>query len=81
MNYDISTEEGMRNSVAWTQEIFSTIQEGGKWAIPRSGTIVTIDHSNKTAYILPGYAPEPDTAQVIKAMGWEVVYLNKGEKK
>ena len=81
MNYDISTEEGMRNSVAWTQEIFSTIQEGGKWIIPRSGTIVTVDHANKTAYVIASQAPEPDTEKVIKAMGWEVVYLNEGEKK
>lgn len=75
MNYDIDTEEGMNNAVRWTQATLDNIKDGGKWVIPRSGTIVTIDHANKTAHILAGYLPEPDTERVIKAMGWEVTYL------
>lgn len=75
MNYDINTEEGMNNAVKWTQATFDMIRTGGNWAIPRSGTIVTVDHTTKTAYIIKGRAPEPDTERVIKAMGWEVSYL------
>jgi len=75
MNYDIDTEEGMSNAVQWLQYNFSVIKTGGKWVIPRSGTIVTVDHPNKTAYILAGHTPEPDTERVIKHMGWEVNYL------
>lgn len=76
MNYDINTEEGMNNAVQWVQATFAAIKDGGKWVIPRSGTIVTLDHNNKTAYILAGHTPEPDTERVIKAMGWEVVRLD-----
>ena len=76
MNYDLNTEEGMNNAAVWVQATFNTIKTGGKWAIPRSGTIVTVDHPNKTAYILAGHTPEPDTERVIKHMGWEVVRLD-----
>jgi len=76
MNYDLNTEEGMNNAALWVQATFDTIKTGGKWAIPRSGTIITVDHDNKTAYILAGFKPEPDTERVIKHMGWEVVHLD-----
>lgn len=76
MNYDIDTDEGMENAARWVQATFAAIKDGGKWVIPRSGTIVTLDHNNKTAYILAGHTPEPDTERVIKHMGWEVVRLD-----
>jgi len=75
MNYDLSTEEGMNNAALWVQATFDTIKTGGKWVIPRSGAIITVDHENKTAYILAGFIPEPDTERVIKHMGWEVSHL------
>lgn len=77
MNYDIDTPEGMDNAVRWTQATFATIKDGGKWVIPRSNTIVTIDHTNKTAYVVTGDAPEFNVDRVINAMGWEVVRLSK----
>lgn len=75
MNYDIDTEEGMKNAVRWTQTTLDNIKDGGKWVIPRSATVVTVDHVNRKVYILAGHTPEPDTERVIKAMGWEVTYL------
>lgn len=75
MNYDINTDEGMENAARWVQATFATIKDGGKWVIPRSSTIVTVDHSNKTAYIIKGHTPEPDTERVLKHMGWEVKHI------
>ena len=74
MNYDINTIEGLRNSVEWTQRMFSMIRDGGTWAIPRSGAIVRVDHANNTAHITLHGAAEPDVEKVIKAMGWNVTY-------
>jgi hypothetical protein len=75
MNYELETDEGLNNAARWTQATLDTIKTGGKWVIPRSGTIITIDHENKTAYILAGFIPEPATEKVIKHMGWEVKHL------
>jgi hypothetical protein len=73
-NYDIDTEEGMANSVAWTEELFLTINNGGKWVVPRSGTVIRVDKANKTAYITQGFVPDTGMERVIKAMGWTVEY-------
>jgi hypothetical protein len=35
--------------VAWTQNLINSLSEGGTWAIPRSGTLVTVHHSKKLA--------------------------------
>jgi len=74
MNFDLNTKDGLNNSVIWTQRMFSMIKDGGTWAIPRSGAIVRVDHSNNTAHITLAGFPEPDVEKVIKAMGWNVVY-------
>ena len=81
MNYDISTEEGMRNSMQWTQSMFDSIKDGGAWAVPRSGTVITIDHANKTARLLMGYLPEPDIKKVLTHMGWQVIEITKEDAK
>ena len=70
MNYDISTEEGMRNSVLWTEKTLSLIKDGGAWAIPRSGTTVRVSHKDKVAYI--SNSNEPDVVCVLEAAGWTV---------
>lgn len=74
MNYDIDTEEGMANSVAWTQQIFDTLTSNGQWIVPRSGTVIRVDKANKTAYITQGFVPDTGMERVIKAMGWTVEY-------
>lgn len=74
MNYDINTQEGLKNSVEWTRKMFSMIKNGGTWAIPRSGAIVRIDHTNNTAHITLAGKSEPDVVRVIQEMGWEVIY-------
>jgi hypothetical protein len=78
MNYDLDTEEGMQNAMEWTARTLSHIKQGGTWAIPRSGTLVKVDHENKCAYMIDGSAPEESTERVLVALGWHVVHI-KGE--
>jgi len=75
MNYDIKTEEGMANSVAWTERLFSMVQDGAMWAVPRSGTAVRVYPSKKEVHITEGLRPDKSIEKVIKAMGWTVTIL------
>jgi hypothetical protein len=72
MNFDIETKDGMANSVRWTEAMFNQIKDGGTWMIPRSGTIVRINHKDKTVSITAGRHPEDSLRQVILAMGWTI---------
>jgi len=71
-NWDISTEEGMANSIEWTRRQFALLKDGGTWIVPRSGTIVTVDHTNKRA-TKSGRYREDAVRRVVEAMGWEWV--------
>lgn len=71
MNFDIDTEEGMANAVAWQENLISKIVPGGRWLVPRSGTICILDQENKRVRML-GLLPEPTVERVFKAMGWTV---------
>jgi len=75
MNYDIKTEEGMANSVAWTEQHFSMLRDGAVWHVPRSGTVVMVCPSRKEATIHKGFLPDDSITLVIKAMGWTVTIL------
>lgn len=72
MNYDINTDEGMANSVAWTERMFGMMHDGAVWGIPRSGTTVRVYPSKKEVVITDGVLPEESLTQVIKAMGWTI---------
>jgi len=72
MNYDLDTSEGMGNAIEWTLKVLDSLNDGGTWAIPRSGTIVTIDKKTNVA-MLASYVPDPAIARVIRACGWDVV--------
>ena len=73
MNYDLDTKAGMNNAIKWTQQMFDAIKDGGAWAVPRSGTIVSINKADKLATITVGFAPDPSLKRVIEAMGWTVI--------
>jgi hypothetical protein len=73
MNYDLDTEAGMSSAVKWTAAMFDTIKDGGAWMVPRSMTMVRINHTDKVATIIVGVAPDPSLKRVIEAMGWTVV--------
>jgi hypothetical protein len=72
MNYDLNTKEGMANAVAWTSKMFDLINDGGTWAVPRSGTIITVYHSERAVSIKQGFAPDDCIGRVIEAMGWKI---------
>ena len=73
MNYDLDTTEGMHNAVEWTRKMFDTVNDGGVWGVPRSGTLIHINKTDKIATIKVGFAPDPSLRRVIEAMGWTVV--------
>lgn len=72
MNYDLDTNEGMANAMQWTTDHFAKLKDGGIWIVPRSGTLVQVHHTDKTATI-HNATPDPSIKRVIKAMGWTVV--------
>jgi hypothetical protein len=73
MNYDLDTKDGMANSVAWTEHLFSTMRDGSVWGIPRSGTVVRVYPSKKEVRVQKGYTPDPSIKRVIKEMGWKIL--------
>ena len=70
--YDINTPEGMDNAKVWMLALLSTLREGGKWAIPRSGAVYTFFHSTKTAH-RAAYLTDKPTDQVLRELGWTVI--------
>jgi hypothetical protein len=70
MKWDTDTPEGLANAVEWMKQHVARIADGGTWLIPRSGSIVKIDHQNKRATRIAGLLPEPSTQKVFEAMGW-----------
>lgn len=72
-NMNISTPEGMRNAIEWQRKLFSIIREGGRWVVPRSGSVFEIIHSRQTVRLCVAWLPDPDIIKVIKAMGWKVL--------
>lgn len=73
MNLNIDTTDGMANAVAWQERHVALLGQGGRWIVPRSGTVYEIDHANKTARRCFGFRPEPTIERVFEAMGWKVV--------
>ena len=71
---DIETSAGMKDAIAWTENLFKMIKDGGTWAVPRSTTIYQIDKINKKATVLHQRKPDTSIDAVLKAMGWEVIY-------
>lgn len=71
--YDLDTKDGMNNAVTWTRNMFETIKDGGAWMVPRSMTMVRVNHTDKVATIIVGLVPDPSLRRVIEAMGWAVV--------
>ena len=71
--YDLDTKDGMNNAVTWTRNLFDTIKDGDAWMVPRSMTMVRVNHTDKVATIIVGLVPDPSLRRVIEAMGWTVV--------
>lgn len=73
INFDLDTPEGMANAVEWQTRMVSVLKQGGRWIVPRSGSIYEIDHEGKRARRITGFVPEPTITRVFEAMGWKVV--------
>lgn len=73
MNYDLDTKEGMMNAIMWTKKLIAQLNDGGKWLVPRSGTVVTFDKKTQTATVAAPFARDPSVTRVLKAMGWKIV--------
>jgi hypothetical protein len=80
MNYDTDTDEGMANSVAWTERMFGMMNDGAVWHIPRSSTTVRVYPSKKEVVITGGVLPEESLTKVIKVMGWAVKEKGNGHE-
>lgn len=72
-NYDLNTKQGMVNAILWTKKLIANLNDGGKWVVPRSGTVVTFDKKTQTAFIDAPFASDPSVTRVLKAMGWKIV--------
>lgn len=73
MNWDINTEEGRANAVAWFENFTLYLKPGGVWAIPRSRSVYRVDNEGHTITLL--YGPgDSSTEKVAKAAGWDVFH-------
>lgn len=70
MDYDLDTEEGMKNAINWTNITLGHLADGGRWYVPRSGTIITVvDRLGKRCAIFSD-SPDPSLMHVLGAAGW-----------
>ena len=69
---NIDTPEGMAQAVALQQALIDSISAGGRWIVPRSGSIFMLDQEGKRAMCVYG-GRLPKTDRVFAAMGWTVV--------
>jgi len=70
--FDLSTVGGMNRAVEWTRDLFESLNDGGVWIVPRSGTIVQVFKSERRVIITNGPFPDTSLGRVIKNMGWAV---------
>jgi hypothetical protein len=70
--YDLNTVGGMNRAVEWTRNLFESLNDGGVWIVPRSGTMVQVFKSERRVIITNGPFPDAAIADVIKNMGWTV---------
>lgn len=72
-DYDLDTTQGMVNAIRWTKRLIESLNDGGTWLVPRSGTIVTFDKKKQIAVVDAPFMRDPSITKVLTAMGWKVV--------
>ena len=72
-DFDLDTKQGMVNAILWIKQLINSLNDGGKWMIPRSGTIVTFDKKTQTAVVDAPFMRDPSITKVLTAMGWKIV--------
>lgn len=77
MNYDINTPKGMANAVTWTRKLMGSLNDGGVWIVPRSGTmVIVLSYAARRCRVKEGFASDLVIKKVLRASGW----LIEGEK-
>lgn len=71
---DIHNPQGMAQAKAWTQNLINTLNDGGSWIVPRSGTVLIFDKKNKRVQATHQLVPDISIEMVLEAMGWEITY-------
>lgn len=72
MNYNLNTDEGLQNAVRWTNSTMALLSDGGRWAVPRSGTIITVVNRLDKQYDIISDTPDPTLIHVLGAAGWTI---------
>lgn len=73
MNYDINDPKGMANAVQWTRKLMGSLNDGGVWMVPRSGTKVTVlSYAARRCRVEEGFASDLSIKKVLRASGWLV---------
>jgi hypothetical protein len=62
----------MNRAVEWTRNLFETLNDGGIWVVPRSGTVVQVFKSERRVIITNGPIPDEAIKGVVEHMGWAV---------
>lgn len=71
MNYDLDTQDGTANAIAWTQAMLDRLNNTGVWIVPRSGSLVHFNQEAKAAKVV-SFLPDHSLARVLTAMGFTV---------
>ena len=89
MNWDIDTEDGLRNAQHWLRSMLTyladnavcsrpTIVTGSNepWGVPRSSSMYQIDKKQKVATVVIGDGDRA-TDRVFNSIGWTVKYAGR----
>jgi hypothetical protein len=68
-------KKAWRTPLLGRTQALTCLNDGGRWVIPRSLTIVTAYPSRKAVQIKDGVVPDPSIRRVIREMGWEIEVL------
>lgn len=81
MRWNVDTPEGLIAATHWQSNTIEHIRDQGRWVVPRSGSVIVIDKTNKQAIRVFGLLPEPSIKKVFEAMGWTWVDKTTEEQK
>lgn len=78
--WNIDDPAGLANACEWMRRHLAMLADNARWIIPRSGSIVVIDKTNKRMIRVFGLLPETSTKVVIEAIGWTFIDKANGEE-
>jgi len=67
--YLLDTPENIERAVLFTTQLLETINEGGKWVVPRSNAIYTIYNDRKIAVRIKS---DDAVDRILLIMGWDL---------